>query len=294
LILTFKIIPAIYAGKVFLLFPINVTSTQPYEVIFKWKSIKSIICTMHVLMLVATFCFHLKFQLANGPITPSSAVGLIFFVVVNLICFSFFKLSLRWRYLMTHWTRIEKIFITEKYRMPSKMWSLRKQLAVVTFTYLLLSMTEHILFQAADNYKLIYEIQHCNFTYDSYLEVFIKKHLEIVLTNLPFSYNNFLGLLLEYLNVSYTFLWNFLDLFIILLSTGISYVFDRINNRLKNILQNIQEINEDLWVELREHHVKACELIGIVNQTVDTIIILAFANDGYFMLIQMLNITKLN
>lgn len=98
-----------------------------------------------------------------------------------------------------------------------------------------------------------------------------------------------IGFALEYLNFSYTFFWNFLDLLIILISIGIAYLFEKINWRLQNIKRLM--VDESVWEEIRVHHVQVTELLNFINGVMGAIIIVAYFIDGYFILLQLLNIT---
>lgn len=173
--------------------------------------------------------------------------------------------------------------------MTSTTWSLKKRVLIFTIVYLSLSIFEHLSFLATDIYKLNLEIVTCNLTDVDRVEMFIKNNFGTVLSNLPWRYNQFLGFFLVYLNFSYTFYWNFLDLFIIIISIGVGYMFEKINSRLHYIIG--LTIAESVWEEIRQHHLKVSELLQSINENISEMIILACLSDGYFILCQMINIT---
>lgn len=150
-------------------------------------------------------------------------------------------------------------------------------------------MLEHVLYQAIEIHKLVYDLEVCKPPDVNFAEVFITRHLKFIIENLPFRYNKLIGFVLEFLNYSYTFFWNFLDLFIILTSFGISFLFEKLNNRLNNLKGLL--LNEQRWEEIRFHYVKICELLNSINDKMGEIIAIACFIDGYFILVQLLNIT---
>jgi gustatory receptor len=191
---------------------------------------------------------------------------------------------------MSHWVKVEMIFMCKKYEISicEHKWSLAKKISVCLWVSLLLALSEHLLYFTSEINKFHYEVTFCNKT-GHYVEKFIRKHLYFVLYNLPFSYNHLIGAIAEYLNFSYTFFWSYLDLFIILISIGMSDLYEKVFARMQHM--EIRSIDEITWSELRLDHVQISQLMTTVNKVFGFSIMLACMNDGYFILIQMLNIT---
>ena len=183
----------------------------------------------------------------------------------------------------------ESHFSSPVYKLPSTSWTLYKRILSTTLIYILFSATEHILSLLNNIQKMIYHISACNETNVDSVEMFIKSHIVSVTSNLPFEYNHFIGFALEYLNVSYTFFWNFLDLFIILICIGIAFLYVKINWRLQNVRGLM--MSDQIWEEIRCHHVQINDLVNIVNSVIGRTIMFACLVDGYFILVQLLNIT---
>jgi hypothetical protein len=196
---------------------------------------------------------------------------------------------MRWRLLLIHWVRTEALFTNDDYKLPKWRWSLRRRIAIATAVYLTFSLMEHGWFLISDIYKIKIEIETCNLTDVDPVKLFITRHLAFILDNLPFRYNHGLGFTLEYLNFSYTFYWNFLNLFIILASIGIGFLYEQINTRLKHFYGLL--VNESVWAEIRLHHVRVTELLRRVNSHCNEMLMVACFNDAYFTLCQMINIT---
>lgn len=51
-------------------------------------------------------------------------------------------------------------------------------------------------------------------------------------------------------------------------------------------------VNEDVWAEIRYHYVQVYELLHFINTIIGEMLLFACFIDGYFILVQLLNITK--
>lgn len=75
-----------------------------------------------------------------------------------------------------------------------------------------------------------------------------------------------------------------------LISVGIAYRFDQVNDRLEYFRGRI--IPDNVWYELREHYTKLGELTLYIDEHLGFFIVMACMNGAYFILIQLLSITK--
>lgn len=87
-----------------------------------------------------------------------------------------------------------------------------------------------------------------------------------------------------------TFSWNYMDLFIIIISIGLSTRFHQIYLRLATMEGNIYPEFE--WREIRMHYTQLCELLEVVNEHLSLLVLLSCANNLYFICVQLLNIFK--
>lgn len=188
---------------------------------------------------------------------------------------------------MMKWMKVEMVLSKEHYKLSSAT-TLRRCLLIMTIIYSLLSLIEHLFSLSAEIFQVNMEIGICNRTDAHFPDVFIKKQFNFIVERLPFKYNNFLGFILEYLNFSYIFYWNFLDLLIILISMGLANLYEKINWRLEGFIGLL--VNETVWAEMRSHHVQVSELIKIMNENINELLIVACFSDGYFILSQASNI----
>lgn len=97
-------------------------------------------------------------------------------------------------------------------------------------------------------------------------------------------------------NFAFTFAWNYMDVFIMAISLGLSTRFQQINLRLARLMQTSVArtpfIHPSLWREVRLHYVQLCELLDSVDENLAALILLSCANNLYFICFQLLNIFK--
>lgn len=102
---------------------------------------------------------------------------------------------------------------------------------------------------------------------------------------------------LLFMNLSFTFAWNYMDIFIMLISIALSTRFQQINLRLSRLsyatgVPEPAPPSTAVWLEIRQHYVQLCELLEMVDANLAPIIVLSCANNLYFICFQLLNIFK--
>lgn len=232
-----------------------------------------------------TTFFHISDQVESKvQFTPRNIIGITFFSSCFIIAILFFRIARKWRMLFVCWMKTESRFSSDDYKLPKSKWPLRKRVWIFTAIYISLAFIEHFLYFAsvlvdradkADNGK-------------NALELFLLENFTSISKRLPIPNSVYLGLVLEYLNFSYTFYWNFLNLFIILISMGLSYLYETIQWRCESFRGLM--INDSVWADIRNQHVKVSELTKLFNSHMNEMITIACFNDSYFLLSQMVNI----
>lgn len=240
---------------------------------------------MIVLSGLAAFCI-LWYQASQGG---KSIIEIIFYLLCCSSAVLMFEISMKWKMLMVKWMKTETIFGGKVYRLPKTRWSLRRRLMAMTFVYLGLSFTESGLYIASQVNQLSNLMETCNRTSDDFVKLYISRHFHFIFAFLPFKYNHFLGFLFEYINFLFSFYWNFLDLFIILISLGISALCEKNYHQVKSLKKLL--VSDSRWSEIRFHYAKVSELVKIINEHISKIVIVASFSDGYFFYTQAVNIT---
>lgn len=90
---------------------------------------------------------------------------------------------------------------------------------------------------------------------------------------------------LEVLNFLMTVCYNFVDVFIISLSIGITMRFDQINDRLVSVGR--KEMSDAFWIEIRNDFVGITQLLELVDNEFATLIVLSCFTNLFFICLQM-------
>ncbi|CAG9768452.1 unnamed protein product [Ceutorhynchus assimilis] len=101
-------------------------------------------------------------------------------------------------------------------------------------------------------------------------------------------YSHWTAALAEFSNIISTFTWNFIDLFIILISISLREKFNLISRRIK---QNQSPPNK-FWKEIREDYFRVSYLTRVVDKQIAGLVLISFLNNIFFLCIQLYNSIK--
>lgn len=227
--------PALVIGQFFGGMPVtNVTSKYPSSLKFTWKSLRSVYAvfvTLSVgwealLTLYWTFSRHLEF---------GKMVYLVFYVTNFMSFFCFFILATKWPDLMMLWHDVEKKF--PPYRSKSERCRLRVRMRNIVAIILIMSLIEHIL-SIISAVAIVVDCPRIkNITKAYYVKSFPQ-----VFSFLP--YSTAFGIYIKFIHVTATFIWTFTDLFIMMISCGLSEKFKLINERMLEDKGKVSEIGD--------------------------------------------------
>lgn len=280
----------IIIAQFFGLFPISGTrSKRPDGISFTWKSIRALFSSCFIFFAFLFSFLVLYLQSQAGPLNPSNLVGFLFFWSCACICLLFFCFAMNFKLFMERWTRVEqkmsKLNFTEA--VSASRWSLRKRIGVCAGVSLVGALVEHLMALASNTQQVLYESRVCNWTKSNFIEDFVSKHLYFTFSFVE--YNPIIAVIAEYLNFSFTFYWNFVDIFIMVVSIGIAFNFELINSRIEFFRE--RAIPDETWWEVRSAYNEVSELLKFVSGSMDKLILVACLNDAYFIMVQLLNIS---
>lgn len=236
---------------------------------------------------VSTLVWRQQFD--SGPITPANIIGIVFFVTCCLICLFFFQFSMKFGKLLVQWTAAERNLDKFGFVENPEWWPMKKKIRVFLLVASLLSVFEHLLSLASHYARLSHRINVCNQTSGSFFEDFITTHVGYLYPSV-LTYNWFFGIISEYFNFTCTVYWNFVSIFIMAISIGLAGNFDKINNKIRRY-SDVSTTNND-WCEVRECYNELSELVKSVDRTMGKMICLTCINDTYFILMQLLHISR--
>lgn len=92
---------------------------------------------------------------------------------------------------------------------------------------------------------------------------------------------------LQWINRCMRYTWTYVDIFIIAFSYGVQFRFDQIFRRLGNVQGMVCPVN--FWHDIRVDYVAVSELLSFLDGQFGHLILLACANDMYFIATQLFN-----
>lgn len=156
--------------------------------------------------------------------------GVIFYSSTTMAGFFFLKLAKDWPKLIKLFAEVEEIFHYDSYRSSTR-WSMKKKMRIISVVLLTLALAEHLCYFISFLYDRYQQAMICDLKIGDIAGYIITTQLNHIFAKVPF--NLITAVWFEYMNISFTFGWNFMDLFIILVSVGIAYRFQQLNERLK-------------------------------------------------------------
>lgn len=248
---------------------------------FTWISART---AYAVVMFVLTLMFTVL-TIANAlgnPLSFDGIVPVIFYVSVLYIRFSFGRLARNWPELMQHWERVENAL--PAYNTQAERQRLAYRIKMLSITVLTLSLSEHLL----NIISIVFHSMRCNpHQTDPIKDYFMAEQSQFFRF---FEYRQELAFVGKLINGSATFLWTYMDLFVILMSQGLSERFRQINESLRR--HKGTAVPERFWREHRVYYRNMCNLCATVDDAVSQITMVSFANNLYFVCVQLLRSLK--
>ncbi|CAH1738162.1 unnamed protein product [Aphis gossypii] len=208
----------------------------------------------------------------------------------------FIKLAKKWPKLMQDWRTVEVSM--RRFGAPRLGWK-STTLAVVLLVF---AFTEHglhnwlntrpggkddiasmSLIDNDDNGSLILIDQSATFI--GYLERFsLKTHW--YLYDDYNSYNPVKGFLVMWLSLTATFLWNFTDLFIMLVSSALAAQFKKLTKAMHAVRGQMLTMSQ--WQEYRETYTSLTHLVKKIDDHINVIVALSIGSNIYFICAQLI------
>lgn len=160
----------------------------------------------------------------NVVFYASSAGGLV----------EFGLLARKWPDLMIQWKNVEEKF--PKYRTKKEREKLKVDIRTVTISFMICALIEHTLSLVTN----IYYVRTCIPNEDQIAAIFLSQLYEIFRVT---SYATWKGILGKFTNVVATVVWNYLNLFIVVVSFGISSRFRQLNREMDRVKGEVRKFS---------------------------------------------------
>ncbi|EAT48938.1 AAEL000012-PA, partial [Aedes aegypti] len=279
------IAPVLRFSQLFGVFPLNsVMNRLPGNMLYKSVSFATALSMMAIFGGYAVSLLSLK-RLARTGLDAINMAEPFFFAVCATSAVLFWALAKEWQFVVTVWSETERVFL----RKPFRGKALRSSIRRTAFVVLTLALAEHIFSVANNIANLRREVHHCNWTISSPVKYFCLKTFSSTFDSIP--YNLPVALYNEYVVVAMTFAWNFVDLFIVLVSIGLTTRFTQLNIRISERIQSRKGTTEDFWEQIRIQYVSLCDLVVLLNRSINRLVFVSYANDLYFICLQIMHAT---
>lgn len=87
------------------------------------------------------------------------------------------------------------------------------------------------MFLTSNVYNMYMEVVKCNWHVESPIDYFLSKNFGFIFENVP--YNRYYAMSIYFFNLCLTLNWNYMDLFLMLISMGLATRFRQINTKLE-------------------------------------------------------------
>ncbi|XP_068629141.1 gustatory receptor for sugar taste 64f-like [Battus philenor] len=260
-------------GQTFSLIPVNgILSKNTSDIRFEWSSWK---CVYTFLSLIGQFFITVMciFKVAHSEVTLNVTTPIIFYSTTCITMIMFFRIALRWPQLARNISYVEEMD-------PSFDRRVTYRCNITCGIVLFLALVEHILslLSAFAGAMVCYPNRNI-------YEGFVRHFYPWVFNYLP--YTPFLGGLTQFLHFQSTFIWNFSDLFVICMSYYLTSRLQHVNKKL--LAAQGKYLPEVFWKTTRENYGRATQLVRRVDDVISGIVFISFANNLFFICLQLFN-----
>ncbi|XP_033610194.1 gustatory receptor for sugar taste 64e isoform X2 [Cryptotermes secundus] len=263
-------------AQCFALCPVQgITSLNAHDVRFTWCSWRVGYCIVMILGMTAACGFTIAFYI-KGFFTFETSATVVLYTLGLSCCFCFMSLARRWPRLEELWQRTEHEQI--QYGYPRNLYLRIRIMSAVT---LAIALGEHFLAK----YTVICTVALCSDKKRDLLQLYWLMNYRFVFEFVQFSLP--LAFLCEIVNFFASFYWNFIDLFVIVLSMALSSRFRLLNSLLKFSVRKVQP--ETFWREARENYNSLSVLTKFLDSCISSIVLLSFATNMFYICQQLYN-----
>ncbi|XP_070156540.1 gustatory receptor for sugar taste 64a [Polyergus mexicanus] len=234
--------------------------------------VMAILAIMHMIRTLNSTIFGVQ-----GGVAAATA-GAVFYGDSVIALIVFLWLSPRWITLQRDWRAMEQFIDSNKIERPKLRW----RFYLITASILLLALVEHILSIAINTKNYDWSGNTKNTTFQHFLQIYCMSSHAFILETL--SYNYALGIYIFIISKLATFTWNFMDVFIMLVATGLAERYKMLN---KQVITSKHKTMD--WGGIREDYAALSCMVKKVDNDIAPIILLSFANNLYFICLQLLN-----
>ncbi|XP_055550377.1 gustatory receptor for sugar taste 64c-like [Wyeomyia smithii] len=266
---------------------VGIFSCNPRAVRFKLLSLRFLYAMLYIVVGGFYVVIACRRCILKG-LNVSYFGDVVYMVVVYSTAILFFFAAFSWHEVLKEFSNCEALLLNESYRrvtLLSMRWNLAWKMRTMVFGLLVLAIIEDSLHYYAAYEENIVQMQFCNRTNISFWTNFYMREHPQVFQQLPVNVGSML--LVEWINKCMRYTWTYLDMFIISFSFGVQFRYGQIYYRLISAEGGSYPLN--YWRDIRKDYVAVSQLVAFLDEKFGHLILLACANDMYFIATQLFN-----
>jgi len=155
--------------------------------------------------------------------------GIVFYCVGISSSILYVRIAYRWNELLLLFREVDNIFSKGPYSLSG--WSLKKRIRLLICIASIYAFCEHSIALCSYIHDRYVQAEICKWEIGSWFYYITSLHLSHIYRLMPVNLHTVLWA--EYIDLSFTFAWNFIDLFIMVMSLSIATKFRMLNKRLE-------------------------------------------------------------
>ncbi|GAB0088862.1 hypothetical protein DMENIID0001_033260 [Sergentomyia squamirostris] len=277
---TFRAMRSVFtAARIFSLLPMTgVFGDSVTDLHFKWLSF-SVFYSIFVILAVGGMTLIAALKLVGETVDFTNLVSVSFYLYNFCAILLFLQIARKWPALAIQWHTIEKCLPQTEHLCSRR--SLKTRLQQLVSSVLILAAIEHSLSIVAG----IDKSYRCMASNQSYLELYFLESLPHFFEIFP--YHPLLGWFGYLINFYCTFVWNFMDLFIISIGISLTTKFKQVNVKIEQARGRI--MSDVFWNNMRNYYQQVSWLVREVDKVISGLIFLSYLNNLYFVCVQLLH-----
>lgn len=124
------------------------------------------------------------------------------------------------------------------------------------------------------------QLEQCNVKTENYFKNYLRRERPHLL--IAFPYYVWEIPIFQWSLSLMAFSWNYVDIFIIIISMGLRGRFVQLNNRLKT--SNIQRMDQTFWSEILIHYSNLIDLVQYIDSQISTLILLSMSHNLFLII----------
>ncbi|XP_058803339.1 gustatory receptor for sugar taste 64e-like isoform X2 [Phymastichus coffea] len=284
--------PIIVLAQVFGVFPVSgVMSASASSLRFTWRSVRIVYCVVSATGSINLIVFSI-YRLATTAITSSKTSNLVFALTAGTTNLLFLKLARQWPSFAVSWENMERELAARHSPHRQSSLNLALKFKILSAVVMVLALVEHTL-SILSGYFSALECASIRGDRNVMATYFMLQFPGM------FTHHNYAfwkGFIVQFINFLSTFSWNFMDLFLILVSVALTDQFRQLNHRLYSIRGKycfmVKSMPDWWWAEARIDFNRLVTMTRRVDSKISDIVLLSFSTNLYFICIQLLNSFK--